>query len=1069
MDVVIRHDLCDEEKDYIHKRFQIVEGCLHSHGIDCKPNNPPRVALLGSGGGKRAQTALLGVLRQLGEDNLLDSFLYLAGVSGSTWAMASLYNDLHWSKNPADSTSGVLRSMSEGKGVTLSEGIQWLKQRDEEGDLSLADFWGVVVSYIKGVPLETRTLAEEGKGDRDGANPYPLYSAVDREMFHNKSKELWFELSHHEAGFTQPGAFVKTSLLRQDFDAGHVKQQKKRRPMDMVQLQGICGGVCGSDKAIKDYIWNCIKDWIRSFWPCVYMKGVSETEMSLFELLVCFNDMDGSPNALEKLKSHLGDDYGAFSPTLLEVDHQIWKDMTEEERNEQMLKILEELIASSEEWAQGQIKLIKTLTNVWWIFKHIWPLLKKWQFGNMGNFLYHFQDPKVPEHMCKEKIMHLIDAGLFLNSPYPPMLTDARDIDLIVSFDFSENSPFETLKVAGDYAAKIHRPFPAIDVESLDKDCPGSFYVFEERGKPTVIHIPLFNMDNCKDEPTIKKEQHEYTTFQAPYRDQKKINDLADLAAENVRMNRERILEEIRKAAERRKAKTDLCNGEKDYIQKRLQIVKGWLSSHDIDCRDNDPPRVALLGSGGGQRAQIALLGVLRQLGEDNLLDSFLYLAGVSGTTWAMASLYDDAQWSKNAPSVVSRALQSMSERSRSLFSEFGRWLRGRDAEGDLSLTDFWGVVVCAYFKGVPLETRTLAEEDQGDGANPYPLYSAVERVLLDNEKEELWFELSPHEAGFTHPGAFVKTSLLKQDFDGGHVKQQNRMPMDMVQLQGLQEIVMLSSFKLLECFNDMEGSYKVLEELKSELDGYPGLHSSTLLELDCNIWTKMTDEDKKQQIRIIFQELNESLEQQSQDMRKSKKPEHDPIWVLKKILGLAYNWDFGRTANILHNFKDPKVPEHMCKEKIMHLIDAGLFLNSPYPPMLTDTRDIDLIVSFDFSAGDPFETVKVAHGYSDTCGMPFPQINEDDMNEDRPRSFHVFEEKGKPTVIHIPLFNMDNCKDEATIKENRKKYTTFQGPYREQKKINDLADLAAENVRMNRERILEEIRKAAERRKAQC
>ncbi|KAL2086774.1 hypothetical protein ACEWY4_017833 [Coilia grayii] len=455
----------------------------------------------------------------------------------------------------------------------------------------------------------------------------------------------------------------------------------------------------------------------------------------------------------------------------------------------------------------------------------------------------------------------------------------------------------------------------------------------------------------------------------------------------------------------------------------------------------NDPPRVALLGSGGGQRAQIALLGVLRQLGEDNLLDSFLYLAGVSGTTWAMASLYDDAQWSKNAPSVVRGALQSMSEGSSSSFSECVQWLRRRDAEGDLSLTDFWGVVACNYFKGVPLETRTLAEEDQGDGANPYPLYSAVERVLLDNEKEELWFELSPHEVGFTHPGAFVKTSLLRQDFDGGQVNQQNRMPVDMVQLQGRQEIVMLSSFKLLERFNDMEGSYKVLEELKSELDGYPGLHSSTLLEFDCNIWTKMTDEEKKQQIRIIFQELNESLEQQSQGMRILNNPVND----------------------------DPKVPEHMCKEKIMHLVDAGLFLNSPYPPMLTDTRDIDLIVSFDFSAGDPFETVKVAHRYSATCGMSFPQINEDDMNEDRPMSFHVLEEMGKPTVIHIPLFNMDNCKDEATIKKEQDEYTTFQAPYREQKKINDLADLAAENVKMNRERILEEIRKAAERRKAQC
>ena len=70
-------------------------------------------------------------------------------------------------------------------------------------------------------------------------------------------------------------------------------------------------------------------------------------------------------------------------------------------------------------------------------------------------------------------------------------------------FEFSRNAVdmymfIQTLKEARDYAATIKRPFPNIDFENLDPHSPESFYVFEEEGKPTVIHIPLFNMDNCK-------------------------------------------------------------------------------------------------------------------------------------------------------------------------------------------------------------------------------------------------------------------------------------------------------------------------------------------------------------------------------------------------------------------------------------------------------------------------------------------------------------------------------------------------------------------------------------------
>ncbi len=45
-------------------------------------------------------------------------------------------------------------------------------------------------------------------------------------------------------------------------------------------------------------------------------------------------------------------------------------------------------------------------------------------------------------------------------------------------------------------------------------------------------------------------------------------------------------------------------------------------------------PNIALLGSGGGQRAMVGLLGSLVQLDKAGLLDCILYLSGVSGSTW---------------------------------------------------------------------------------------------------------------------------------------------------------------------------------------------------------------------------------------------------------------------------------------------------------------------------------------------------------------------------------------------------------------------------------------------------
>ena len=48
----------------------------------------------------------------------------------------------------------------------------------------------------------------------------------------------WFEVSPHEAGFTELGIFVETSLLGSKFQSGELQEQKPE--MDMIELQGVC-------------------------------------------------------------------------------------------------------------------------------------------------------------------------------------------------------------------------------------------------------------------------------------------------------------------------------------------------------------------------------------------------------------------------------------------------------------------------------------------------------------------------------------------------------------------------------------------------------------------------------------------------------------------------------------------------------------------------------------------------------------------------------------------------------------------------------------------------------------
>ena len=68
----------------------------------------------------------------------------------------------------------------------------------------------------------------------------------------------------------------------------------------------------------------------------------------------------------------------------------------------------------------------------------------------------------------------------------------------------------------------------------------------------------------------------------------------------------------------------------------------------------------------------------------------------------------------------------------------------------------------------------------------------------------------------------------------------------------------------------------------------------------------------------------------------------------------------FPSSIKVLFHFillADVKVP-NLKRKEVVSLIDAGLAINSGYPLVLDPERNVKLILSFDYSAGDPFEVI---------------------------------------------------------------------------------------------------------------
>nr|XP_055054193.1 cytosolic phospholipase A2 gamma-like isoform X2 [Misgurnus anguillicaudatus] len=526
----------------------------------------------------------------------------------------------------------------------------------------------------------------------------------------------------------------------------------------------------------------------------------------------------------------------------------------------------------------------------------------------------------------------------------------------------------------------------------------------------------------------------------------------------------------------------DLNELEKEFVTKRKQTVQQCLERNNINCPLDDLPKIALLGSGGGERAMLSLLGSLVELKKTDLLDCILYLSGISGSTWCMTSLYQDSDWSTNLDSVKEKIIQRLKGPGVSWSDAISKLKKYYHEKDIFSLTDFWATMIVTSF--VKEINEHKISEQQGHDKDPFPIYTVIDKECRKT-RDDPWFEINPYEAGYSLTGAFVDVSKFGSQFKNGRLIK-NQPEMDMLYLQAdcgsciADEIInrqyVLEKIKEFihhifdrkeEIFEEMPNEANVSLELVHQL--FMDLVEMNLSALkgedpsahEKAIRAKLTILDGGE-CKLEFQMEKTDIELYTKDFTLAV-CEHLKLrfsfwpWNLISCIIMCFLlWIWGREYNFLYKKKDHAVPTVLQDSETRDYEDGGLCLNSPYMSVLRQERDIDIIISLDFSEGDPFETVIRAAQRCMEQNICFPKVHIPSVKY--PKDFYVFEGNEKaPTVIHIPLFNTVNCGDK--IEEDKHKFRTFQGPY-SANKIDDLLKLAGKNITNNKEKLLDVIKK---------
>uniref|UniRef100_A0A8C5TWE6 Phospholipase A2 n=1 Tax=Malurus cyaneus samueli TaxID=2593467 RepID=A0A8C5TWE6_9PASS len=421
-----------------------------------------------------------------------------------------------------------------------------------------------------------------------------------------------------------------------------------------------------------------------------------------------------------------------------------------------------------------------------------------------------------------------------------------------------------------------------------------------------------------------------------------------------------------------------LCMEERDFLRKRKKYVAAALKkilNLEEDLKEHEVPVVAITTTGGGTRSLTAMYGSLLGLQKLNLLDCISYIGGLSGTTWTMANLYEDANWSqKYLEDAIKEARKQVTKSKICCFSldclkYYYNDLMERSKEGhNTSFIDLWGLVIESMLHDKKNEHRLSDQRQAVDsGQNPLPIYVAIN---LKTSFEFLeWLEFTPYEVGLLKYGASIRAEHFGSEFFMGRlVKKLSETRICYMQENCAK--LKISSFHLAaeEPFLSVNPY-----EVDTCLFTPSGALSSTLRDV---LTGRPTIAQYPNFIRG-FQLHNKYLESEGFSTWKD---------------------------TVIDSFPN-KLMETADSE--LSLVDTGFFINTSYPPLLRSKREVDVILHLNYSGGS--QTLVRKARYFSEQEIPFPRIEISEEDRENLKECYVFEEADSPqapTVLFFPLVN---------------------------------------------------------------
>ncbi|XP_027207890.1 cytosolic phospholipase A2 isoform X2 [Penaeus vannamei] len=273
-----------------------------------------------------------------------------------------------------------------------------------------------------------------------------------------------------------------------------------------------------------------------------------------------------------------------------------------------------------------------------------------------------------------------------------------------------------------------------------------------------------------------------------------------------------------------------LCQAEKTFLRsRRRKVLEGMqrILGAKAPSTEKQVPILGILGSGGGFRAMMCMSGAVKALQETGILDCATYIAGLSGSSWYISTLYAHDKFPNVTHDQIQKELRAsvtsdwkwkLLNSASYVTSMIAKYKRGQP----VSFTDFFGHLLGdVLLKGAKHKKLTDTQKILVQGIVPMPLYTCLhaKRNVSCRSFSE-WVEFSPYEIGIAKYGTFMKSEDFGNKFIvGKKIKHFEELPLHF--LQG----VWGSAFTILIKRLVMEGGKKDIVQIMRDAQKENDLH----------------------------------------------------------------------------------------------------------------------------------------------------------------------------------------------------------------------------------------------------